>query len=93
MRSTMRRDLVRAEALAEVERPEARYACIPVVEMNAGEHRFGSYIIRLEREGAGFSYEVCTRKAVVVAGFDLLSLTEQDALDGITARLSGKGQP
>jgi hypothetical protein len=62
MRSVMRRDLVRAEALAEVERPAAKLVHIPVVESMAGEHRFGSYVIHLE----------------------------QEALDGITSRLSGK---
>jgi hypothetical protein len=90
MRSVTRRDLLRAEALAEVTRPEAKQARIPVVEGKAGEHLFGSYRIHLERQGAGLSYEVFSGQALVVAGFDLLSHTEQAALEGITARLSGK---
>jgi len=82
---------LRAEALGEVIRPNAKRARIPVVEERPGKHRFGSYVIRLEREGVGFAYDVSTSGgALVTAGYDLLSLTEQAALDGITARLSGK---
>jgi len=69
-----------------------KQAYIPVVEGKAGEHRFGSYVIRLEREGSGFAYDISMAGgSLVSAGFDLLSNTEQAALDGITARLSGKG--
>jgi hypothetical protein len=65
---------------------------VRVLESKAGEHHFGSYLIRLERQGAGFDYDVSTAAgARVVAGFDLLSATEEMALDGITARLSGRG--
>jgi len=84
--------LLRAEALAEVVRPQVKQAHIPVLEIKAGEHLFGSYRIQLERQGAGFSYNVSTAGgSLVSAGFDLLSHTEQAALEGITARLSGKG--
>jgi len=36
MRSVRRRDLLRAEALAEVVRPQVKQAQIPVVEIKAG---------------------------------------------------------
>jgi len=93
MRSVKRRELLRAEALAGVARP-AKQAHIPVVETKAGEHLFGSYRIHLEQQGGGFAYDISTAGgSLVSAGFDLLSHTEQAALDGITARLSGKRNP
>lgn len=53
-------------------------------------HYFGKYVIRLQRKGAAFVYEVLTKSGLLVsAGFDSLSLNEKMALDGITNRLCG----
>jgi hypothetical protein len=56
-------------------------------------HYRGRYVIRLERRGGTFLYEVLTKDgSSISAGFDLLSIDEQSALEGITDRLNGKAK-
>ena len=42
----------------------------------------GRYVIRIERKGDALVYDVLT----VAAGFDMLNLSEAEALDGIARR-------
>jgi hypothetical protein len=45
----------------------------------------------MERIGRALVYDILTRGGLVVAaGFDMTSLNEETALEGITDRLSGK---
>jgi hypothetical protein len=51
------------------------------------EKHIGRYVVRLERKGNAFLYDVLTREGLLVAaGFDLLSQTEAAALNAIAAR-------
>jgi hypothetical protein len=50
-------------------------------------HYRGRYVIRIERKGNGFVYDVLTRGGLpVAAGFDMLSVTEAQAVEGIAGR-------
>jgi hypothetical protein len=56
-------------------------------------HHFGKYVIRMERQGETFVYEVQTRGGLFVScGFDMTSGSEQEVVEGIVSRL-GRGNP
>jgi len=53
------------------------------------EHFRGRYVIRIERKGNALVYEISARgnrKVLLAGGFDMLSMTEARALDGIARR-------
>jgi len=52
-------------------------------------HYRGRYIIRMERKGNALVYDISTRgngNVLLAAGFDMLSMNEAEALDGIAQR-------
>jgi hypothetical protein len=54
-----------------------------------GLYWLGRYTIRLERKGDAFVYDISARgnrSVLLAAGFDMLSLNEAQALDGIAQR-------
>jgi hypothetical protein len=54
------------------------------------EHSCGRYVIRTEWRGKTLLYEVLTKSGqLVAAGIDLLSVSEERALEGIADRLCG----
>lgn len=55
------------------------------------EHRIGRFVIRMERQGGSFVYDIFRSGLLVACGFDSLSRDEETALGGITDRLYGKG--
>jgi hypothetical protein len=66
---------------------------LPLKSTVERRREYGKYIIRLQRRGAAFVYEVATKSGLSIsAGFDFLSMNEEAALEGITDRLCGKVQ-
>jgi hypothetical protein len=56
-------------------------------------HYRGKYVIRTERRGSTFLYDVLTKGGLrVAAGLDMLSLDEKTAVEGIVSRLCEKGK-
>lgn len=59
-------------------------------------HYRGKLLIKMERKGGAFVYDVMNRESdnVIASGFDLLSHTEEVVIDGIenTSRRRKKGQ-
>jgi hypothetical protein len=54
------------------------------------ERHIGRYLVRLERKGNGFEYDVLSPAGLLVAaGFDLLSSTADEVFQKIGARYGG----
>ena len=59
-----------------------------------GVHYWGRYRISVQWDGQAFAYEVCMAgsNTVLRSGFDMLSLNEETAVQGIISRLCGEGR-
>jgi hypothetical protein len=58
--------------------------------LNTIEKTIGRYVVRLERKGNGFEYDVLSPAGLLVAaGFDLLSATADEVFQKIGARYGG----